>query len=50
MAKCSSPETHRRFGVVVGGLNQPTSLEFIGDNAFVVTLGGEIWEIANVAR
>ncbi len=38
------------FEVVVDGLNQPTSLEFLGDAAFVVTLGGEIWRIANVSR
>jgi sugar lactone lactonase YvrE len=34
-----------RFTVVVEGLNQPTSLEFIGRTAYVVTLGGEIWTI-----
>ncbi len=33
------------FRVVATGLNQPTSLEFIGNTAFVVTLGGEIWKI-----
>jgi hypothetical protein len=33
------------FTVVTGGLNQPTSLEFIGTTAYVVTLGGEIWTI-----
>ena len=38
------------LGVVVDELNQPTSLEFIGDTAFVVTLGGEIWKINNVSR
>ena len=38
------------LGVVVSQLNQPTSLEFIGDTAFVVTLGGEIWKIDNVSR
>lgn len=36
--------------VVVDGLNQPTSLEFIDDTAFVVTLGGEIWKINKVSR
>jgi len=36
--------------VVVGTLNQPTSLEFIGDTAYVVTLGGEIWRIKNVSQ
>jgi hypothetical protein len=39
-----------RFHVVVDKLNQPTSLEFIGDTAYVVTLGGEIWKIKHVAR
>jgi hypothetical protein len=33
------------FRVVVEHLNQPTSLEIIGDTAYVVTLGGEIWRI-----
>ena len=36
------------FTVVVDGLNQPTSLEFIGKTAYVVTLGGEIWKIRGV--
>ena len=31
-----------------GGLNQPTSLEFIGNTACVVTLGGEIWKTDGV--
>jgi len=38
------------LGVVVDDLNQPTSMEFIGDTAFVVTLGGEIWKIDHVSR
>jgi sugar lactone lactonase YvrE len=33
------------FTVVVDRLNQPTSLEFIGTTAYVVTLSGEIWKI-----
>jgi hypothetical protein len=33
------------FTVVTDGLNQPTSLEFIKNTAYVVTLGGEIWKI-----
>jgi sugar lactone lactonase YvrE len=33
------------FSVVAWRLNQPTSLEFIGGTAYVVTLGGEIWRI-----
>jgi sugar lactone lactonase YvrE len=36
------------FTVVAEGLNQPTSLEFIGKTAYVVTLGGEIWRIRGV--
>jgi sugar lactone lactonase YvrE len=38
------------FTVVIEGLNQPTSLEFIGKTAYVVTLGGEIWKIKGVSR
>jgi hypothetical protein len=33
------------FTAVAWRLNQPTSLEFIGRTAYVVTLGGEIWRI-----
>ncbi len=33
---------------IVTGINQPTSLEFIGDTAFVVTLTGQIWRIDRV--
>jgi hypothetical protein len=36
------------FTVVVDGLNQPTSLELIGDTAYVVGLQGEIWKIEDV--
>jgi hypothetical protein len=35
--------------VVVGGLDRPTSLEFIGNKAYVVTLTGEIWRIDGVS-
>jgi hypothetical protein len=37
------------FTVVTDGLNQPTSLEFIGNTAYVVTLSGEIWKIDDVS-
>jgi len=37
------------FSVIVDGLNQPTSVEFIGNNAYVVSLAGEIWKIDNVS-
>ena len=38
------------FTVVIDGLNQPTSLEFIKHTAYVVTLGGEIWKIKGVSQ
>ena len=38
------------FTVIAGGLNQPTSLEFIGNTAYVVTLGGEVWKIDDVSE
>jgi len=37
------------FTVVTGGLDRPTSLEFIGTTAYVVTLGGDIWKINGVS-
>jgi hypothetical protein len=37
------------FTVIVEGLNQPTSLEFIGNTAYVVNLAGEIVKIDNVS-
>jgi len=37
------------FTVITEGLNQPTSLEFIGNTAYVVTLTGEIWKIEGVS-
>ena len=37
------------FSVLVGELNRPNSLEFIGNTAYVVTLGGDILEIDNVS-
>lgn len=33
------------FATVLGGVDRPTSLEFIGNTAFIVTLDGEIWRI-----
>ncbi|CAN5891715.1 MAG: ScyD/ScyE family protein [Gemmatimonadetes bacterium] len=33
------------FSVVTEGLDRPTSLEFIGNTAYIVTLTGEIWTI-----
>ena len=37
------------FTLVTDGLNQPTSLEIIGNTAFVVTLGGEVWKIEGIS-
>jgi sugar lactone lactonase YvrE len=37
------------FTVVVDGLDRPTSLELIGNSAYVVTFGGEIWRIDDVS-
>jgi hypothetical protein len=39
-----------RMTPVVTGLDRPTSLEFIGDTAYVLTLTGEIWRIDRVSR
>ncbi len=37
------------FAVVADGLDRPTSLEFIQNDAYIVTIGGEIWKIENVS-
>jgi hypothetical protein len=37
------------FTSVAQGLNQPTSLEVIGNTAYVFTLGGQIWKVENIA-
>ena len=37
------------FSVIIKGLNQPTSLEFIGNTAYIVSLAGEIYKIDNVS-
>lgn len=36
------------FEVVVESLNLPTSLEIVHDDAYVVTLAGEVWKLRNV--
>lgn len=38
------------FTTVVDGLNQPTSLEFIGNTAYVISLAGDIYKIEGVSR
>ncbi len=37
------------FSVIAGGLNQPTSMEYIGNTAYVVGLAGEVWKIDTVS-
>jgi hypothetical protein len=37
------------FTELVDGLNQPTSLEFIGNNAFIISLNGDVWKIEGVS-
>lgn len=36
------------FTILLDGLNQPTSFEFIGNTAYVVSLAGEVWKIDNL--
>ena len=38
------------FTFVMDSLDQPTSLEFIGNTAYFVTLTGEIWKIGGVSK
>jgi hypothetical protein len=40
----------KTFTIIVSGLDRPTSFEFIGTTAYVVTLTGEIWKIDGAAR
>ena len=37
------------FTTIVSGLDRPTSLEFIGNTAYIVTRTGEIWKIDDVS-
>lgn len=34
--------------LVTDGLDRPTTLEIVGDTAYVVTLGGEVWKIEHL--
>jgi hypothetical protein len=38
------------FTIVVSNLNQPTSLEFIGNTAYVTLLGGSILRIEGLPK
>ena len=40
---------HGGFTTIADELDQPSSLEIVGTTAYVVTLGGEIWTINDVA-
>lgn len=37
------------FDLIAGGLDRPTSLEIIGDTAYIVTLAGEVWTVGGLA-
>ena len=41
-------DRHGGFSVVASGLDRPTSLEVVGDTAYVVTLDGEIWKVDHI--
>lgn len=38
------------FTVLADELNQPTSLEIIGNTAYITTLNGEVWTVDNIAN
>jgi hypothetical protein len=38
------------FTALVDELDLPTSLDFVGDTAFITTLNGEVWKITNVSK
>ena len=37
------------FSVIADGLDRPTSLEIIGNTAYIISLTGEIWTVDNIA-
>jgi hypothetical protein len=41
---------HGGFDVIEGGLNLPTSMEIIGNTAYVVGLAGDIVKIKNIGK
>jgi sugar lactone lactonase YvrE len=43
-------DRHGGFETVVGGLDRPTSVDFIGKSAFVVTLTGKVLRIDGIRR
>lgn len=36
------------FSLITDGLDRPTSMEFIRNTAYIITLGGEVWTIEDV--
>jgi sugar lactone lactonase YvrE len=40
---------HGGFSVLLDKLNLPTSLDFVGNTAFVTTLAGDVWKIKHVS-
>lgn len=42
-------ERNGTLTVVVDGLDLPTSVDFVGNTAFIVTLNGEVWKVDDVA-
>jgi hypothetical protein len=40
---------HGGFSVVATGLDRPTSLEIIGNTAYIVSLTGQIWVVGDIA-
>jgi hypothetical protein len=38
------------FTVVIDHLDRPTSLEFIGNTAYIISLAGEVWKVEDVSR
>lgn len=37
------------FTVVASGLDRPTSMEIIGNTAYIITLGGEVWTVGHIS-
>jgi hypothetical protein len=36
------------LSIIASGLDRPTSMEIIGNTAYIITLTGEIWTISNI--
>jgi hypothetical protein len=40
---------HGTFTILADKLDRPTSLEIIGNTAFIITLGGDVWTVQNIS-